>query len=227
MKTKTRYSFIEFLRPDSYWPTPYTIEQAFGVFRWLAQTGYAYEDKTRWGVQNIFSLLSGNPTCVNFSEVDPIRSVADLRRRFHYAFLSSYLGPNLQRWREEHGIRPDGEKVIAFPHHAFDDLPDSNANCCNAIDALLGASGFLRKQLNNCHRDAREIDGVELTLGSRYSPVLTWRFRLRFGVDGSRWYRTLAESNPNEPFLHTFRRASQKLHDLTGGKWTEEEHDPR
>ncbi len=195
MKSKAKYTLIEFLRPDGFWPYPYTLEQAFGVFAWMLRTGDKYHDDGQWGRHDIRSLLSCNPTCTNFSEVDPIHSVSDLRRRFHYAILGSHVGPSLCRWRSEHRILPSGQPIIHFPHHAYDKTPTSEFDAKLAVDALLAARGRLGVQLNEYHSRAREIHGVSLYWHGCY------RFVLKYGYQGSEWGHELSRQRPLYPCL--------------------------
>lgn len=212
MKTKAKYRFIEFVRPDGWWPQPYTLEQAFGVFAWILKTGSKIYDQSGWGRRDIRSLLSCKPTCVNFSEVEPVVSVQDLERRFHHAILSGFVGPNIRAWREKLGITPDGEAIISFPHHGWKGGPFSEHDARCGIDALLGAEGRLGVQLNECHSRAREIYGVRLHWRGSY------RFVLRYGYDGSEWDWLLARQLPGEAFYTTFQRAQRRLADLVDGK---------
>lgn len=212
MKTKATYKFIEFIRPDGYWPLPYTLEQAFGVFAWMLSTGDGYHDDGRWGRHDIRSLLSCQPTCCNFSQVRPIGNVADLQRRFHHAILSGYVGPRLQEWRETFGVTPSGKAIISFPHHGLRGYETSEHGIARGVDALLGAKGRIGVQLNQYHSRAREINGVSLHWHNRY-----W-FVLNYGCDGSEWQWTLAKQLPGEAFYTTLRRAQKHLASLVDGK---------
>lgn len=208
MKSKATYKFIDFIRPGGYWPHPYSIEQAFGVFSWMLKTGESYHDQGRWGRHDVRSLLSCKPTCVNFSEVDPIASVKDLERRFHYAILDDCVGPNLGQWRHNFGVTPTGRAIIHFPH---DDGTTSNASARDGLDALMNATGRLGVQLNEYHPLAREICGVRLHWRH------TWRFVLDYGYQGSVWHRTLSRQLPKETFYTAFRRAQRALCGLVDG----------
>lgn len=215
MKTKAKYKFIEFIRPGCFWPEPYTLEQAFGVFAWMLQTGKGYHDDGTYGRRAVYPLLSGKPSCANFSAVDPIYSVADLERRFHYAILGGYVGPNLGRWRKDNHILPDGERVIHFPHHDYGKTPTSEHVSKVAMDALLSAQGRLGVQLNGCHSRAREIHGVSLHWRGCY------RFVLRYGYRGSEWFHGLSRQMPGEPFYTSFHRAQRALAKLVDGAMPE------
>lgn len=217
MQTKAKFRFIEFIRPTCYWPHPYTLEQAFGVFRWMVQTGKPFIDQGRWGQHTVKSLLSKKPTCVNFSYVEPIVSIDDLRERFHYAILSDYVGPQLRAWREKFRIRPDGEAVISFPHHKWHTADSSEAEFASGLSALLRSEGQLGVRLNRCHSKARWIHSVQIDLHAAYS------FRLGYGYpnDSSTWYVTLARQASGETFRATTARAVRKLAGLVSGNVAE------
>jgi hypothetical protein len=118
MKTKAKIAFVEFLRPDFYWPNPYTIEQAFEVFRWMVRTGTAYERSTRWGRNGPIETLSCSPSCTGFGYVAPIVSLDDLRRRFHFGLLSAHTtSSGVDEWRGAENTHVGAEKIIAFRHH--------------------------------------------------------------------------------------------------------------
>ena len=211
MKSKAKYRLIEFIRPDGFWPQPYTLEQAFGVFAWMLRTGDGYHDDGQWGRRDVRSLLSCKPTCTNYSAVDPIHSVADLERRFHYALLSQCATGALARWRKDHRIVADGEIIIHFQHHAYGKTPTSEHDAKIALDALLGAQGRLGVQLNKYHSCAREIYGVSLHWRGCY------RFILNYGYQGSSWYHPLSRQLPREPFYASFWRAQKALAGLVNG----------
>lgn len=211
MRSKVTVKFIDLIRPDCYWPMPYTIEQAFGIFRWMLETGEPYRDRGDWGWHCVKGLLSKKPTCVSFSEIEPITSVEDLRDRFHYAILSQYVGPNIEAWREKYRITPAGKAIIHFPHYEMHEH-SCEADCQRGIDALLGASGFLTTQLNEFHRGAKQILGVKLHF------CRTWEFILDYGYDHSVWHHTLARQPRGEPFLKTFQRAVDRLGELTANQ---------
>lgn len=78
--------FIDLVRPDGYWPQPYTLEQAFEIFRWMVAKGEGYSTQERWGSRGVVDLLSAT-SGIGHSSVIPISSLEDLRKRFHYAVL--------------------------------------------------------------------------------------------------------------------------------------------
>ena len=202
MKTKAKINFIEFVRPNCYWPAPYSLEQAFGVMQWMVATGKSLpereDERGRWGISNVECLLSMKPTCVNSYAIDPIHSVQDLRRRFHYALLSSYESLRVERWREKYGIFVTGTRWIQFPHEGS----WGSGVGGQEVDRLLGATGTLTTQLNQYHAGAVEIYSAPVSISGR-----GFSFVLNYGYDGSRWFHTLAESENGESFGQTFRRA--------------------
>ncbi len=118
MKTKAKIAFVELVRPDCWWPQPYTIEQAFEVFRWMARTGRQYERPTRWGRNGPLETLSCAPSCTGHDSVTPIKSLADLRQRFHFGVLSAMTTSNgVNEWRQAEQIYIGSERVLSFRHH--------------------------------------------------------------------------------------------------------------
>lgn len=212
--TKAKYRLVDFVRPScGYWPTPYTLEQAFGVFRWMIVTGKEYHQPTTWGRSSVDCLLSCKPTCVGFSDVDPITSIDDLQRRFQYALLYDVAnGGSMARWRKENGVTLDSARVISFPHHPWHTTEISEHEFKCSVRALFGARGRLGVQLNKYHSRAREICRVELHCRS------TYRFILRYGYQGSEWSHVLATQTPSMTFAATVERASRELNRMIDGK---------
>lgn len=208
MRTKAKYDFAAFVRPGGYWPHPYSVEQAFGVLRWMVQTGTPYHSRGTWGTHSIHGLLSCKPTCVNFNEIEPISSLGDLERRFHYGLLEN-AGARLEQWRQDFGVKVYSQRTITFKHSE----PFKDEMCEAAIkrglDSLMKASGRLTVQLNEYHRGAKDVLGVRLHLRG------TWIFVLNYGYQGSVWYRTLARQTKDQTFVAAFQRAVKELSRLT------------
>lgn len=206
MKTKALYRFIEFIRPGGYWPSQYTIEQAFGVFAWMVHTGKDYGDKVPYVTQSVDSLLSCKPEC-GVADVKPITSIADLRKRFHYAVLGNpYVGPNVTKWRNTFGITTDGKRIVHFPHYDYMEAPICFADVEKAITAMFEAKGNLSVQLNEHHADAIEVYRCEV---HPYNELWTWT--LKYGCDHSGWHHTLSTQNKGETFLDCTIRAYDAL----------------
>lgn len=211
MKTKANYQFIDFIRPGYYWPWNGSIEQAFGVFRWMIDTGEGYEHQTKWGKQTVESLLSRKPSCTSMWEIEPVSSLDDLRQRFHYAILSP-VDSGIEKWRQDNGITINGKRTIVFPHaNPMRDV-DSEANIKQAFDNLFAWVGRLNVELNEYHSRAREIYGVQMHYSRSYPG---WRFVLSYGFDGSIWRKTIARQRPKELLLPVLRRAIAKMEEWT------------
>lgn len=213
MRTKATYKFIEFVRPDHF-PYPYSLEQAFGVLRWMIDRAdpQKYRDMGRWGVSYAECLLSLKPSCTGITTIRPITSLEDLRRRFHYALLSDQVGPNVARWRLHNDITVNGSKIIHFPHAApmKDTVCENDIRC--AFDRVFSASGRLNLQLNQCHNRAREIYGVHMEY-CRTSPG--WRYVLNYGFGGSVWHKTIARQRPAERLIPVLHRAVKVIDEWT------------
>ena len=216
LRQKARYSFIELVRPD--WFVPYSIEQRFGIFRWMVATCAT-------------SSTPMHPNCVNDYDVSGVSSIAQLQKRFHFALLSR--DASASRWRSENGIDVAGHKILHFPHYApFLGAPIqgkllSEQDTQKALDGLLGSRGTLTTQLNSCHAAATEIYGVKIHV----SPE-GFTLTLEYGYDGSIWHYPLAATpamwegegdtfrrnlygRKSEPFINTFDRAISALAKLT------------
>lgn len=214
MPSKATYQFIEFVRPSGgYWPWPYSLEQAFGVFRWMIDVAdpEKYHDKTEWGRRTVECLLSKKPSCTGMYEIDPINSLKDLEARFHYALLGN-ASNNVNRWRAHHDIGVSSKKIIHFDHAVPMRDAESEAQIQGAFVRLFGATGRLNVQLNECHDRAREIYGVRMHY-SRGFPG--WRFVLDYGYGGSVWHKTIARQRPKERMLPVLKRAVSVMDEWT------------
>lgn len=208
VRTKAKYDFAKFLRPECFWPQPYSVEQAFGVFAWMIETGQPFAQQGRWGANTIEAGLSpGQTSCTGMRTASRILSVENLRERFPLAFFGDYSAAVIA-WRKAIGINAYSQKIIAFPHHGFNESGCCEAKLQSGIDELLSSSGRLAVQLNSVHDDAREIEGVELTY-CRHDHA--WLWSLMYGVDGSRWYYELAEQKQRETFTQSYFRAQAAL----------------
>jgi len=232
---KARYAFIELVRPDC-WKL-YSIEQYFGIFRWMVQTACATtptESETgRWGASGPVDLLNGSPSCVNAPEVDGIRGIQDLSKRCHYALLARDIGSSAHRWRNENRININESRILTFPHYApfcgapLLGKPTSESDIGKALTGLLESSAPLTTQLNSSYSQATENYGVRVCVRPG-----GFVFRLEYGFDGSVWHHILAETphmwegegdtfrripytRRSEPFLDTMSRAIAALAELT------------
>src|SRR6185369_5258771 len=120
----------------------------------------------RWGASNPICLLNCHPTCVNDYDVHPVRSIKDLKTRFHFALLSGNAGASAQRWRRENVIDITRQRILTFPHFApfagamLQGKIICEAGIREALETLLASTGTLTTQLNSCHAGAVEIYGV-------------------------------------------------------------------
>ena len=205
IKTRAKIRFIDFLRPESF-PYPYTIEQAFHVFRWMVSTRAAYQEWMRSGV---YELLSMKPTCINHSSVDPITSLDDLRCRFHWALLSAAVLPIAANWKQDMGISIQGEKIVVFPHYTPFENTQSEDDIQKALKSLLSESGgtVLNVSLNDCHPKAQWVGGVTLSVHpKRFAFAMDYGYKNNTG-----WNYELAATKDNEPFTDTLNRAIRTM----------------
>ena len=224
IQSRFKVSFIEFIRPGSF-PYPYTLEQAFQTFRWMATTGANYRADTRWGDQGVNEVLSMKPSCRGFSGVYPITSLDDLRKRFHYALLSRSENAVVDKWRRDCDILPDGKATIPYaihkdwgvrtPFKSQDDLK-------KALTELLEPPRELRHKmtvaLNYVHGMETAIyHDVQIGVGRN-----GFAFILRYGDEGrhdfgSRWDEVIASTREKETFVETAVRAYTNYQGLVFG----------
>lgn len=205
IRTKAKYRFLEFLRPrHSWWPYPYTIEQAFGLYAWMAETSLAcFKSEHN---NPVHGLLAAIDTTVHAS-LQPVRSIDHLRDSFHCILLSD-VGQSIEDWKTKHGIGVYAERWVHFRHHQYGTGPDCEAGLKTNLDLFLKSTGKLAVQLNEHHADANNILGVTLRYSTYYHG---WIFQLRYGVDGSAWYHELAIQDRRETFYECFARARCEL----------------
>lgn len=212
--SKAKIHFAELVRPDSYWPQPYTIEQAFQVYRWLIKTGKPF---AKYGEYGAYDLMIGRGVMGSSDlHYEPIRSLPMLRERFHRAILGRSNGLNANDWRRRERIAFGQNRVITFPHYApFLGTPllgtiRSEASLRKILDSYFTASGNLRVQLNECHSAAIEIKSLVVNVET-YD--FQFRFDLHYGYDGSSWTHNLATG---EQFIDTFGAALVEFERVSG-----------
>lgn len=208
-QTKVKVTFADLVAPDSFWPYPYSIDQAFGIMQWMVKTGVTYPpEKGRWVSCGVIALLRTQPSCGYIDDLVPVPSVDWLRRCFQWAVLSRHTNSCTLKWREENGISPVSTRWIHFPNEG----QSGNGAGKVEVTAVLEAKGKLTTQLNQFHEDAVDIYGVPVYISSK-----GYRFVLNYGVEGSLWYHELAKSQTGETFTTCLRRARAELDKLTGG----------
>lgn len=216
LRKSFKVPLIELLRPDGYWPQPLSIEQAFETLRWMATTGSSkpeFTSQLQWGRAGIHELLTGG-SGLSHSCVEPITSIEDLRRRFHFAILSRASSRGQELWRSEFGIRPEGTVTVPYPtYKPFAALPhlgwQSEAEIHAEIKRLTAESAGMPMavNLNGVYDDCQTLHGVRI----RVAPE-GFAFDIRYGnthptEHGSSWDDTIARTREGESFLQTFARA--------------------
>lgn len=211
------YALIEFLRPDAFWPSPYSLEQAFGVLQAMVRTGDAYSYETGWGPEQVIDVMSNMGGGINRSSMSPVSSLRDLRDRFHYALLARG-NPAVQQWRRDHGFESFGTVTLDFPHwkpFAGTPYPEfaSEAAIADALKAMLTPPRGTKLVAcpNAIHFRALEAYGVRIHILPE-----AFVFNLSYGYDGSSWSDRLAHTRKCESFLDTAVRAWRAYRLLTG-----------
>ena len=214
VRTKAKIHFAELVRPDGYWPQPYSLEQAFQIYRWMVKTGRPYSAYQEYGV---YDLLAGSGALGDADlYYNPIRSIEMLRSRFHYAILGRANCQRSAAWREKEHIFFGEQRILQFSHYTpFVGTPLlgkilSEAQIKRLLTAYFSAKGNLCVQLNPCHPGAIEI--IELvvrveTCGFRF------RFDLHYGYDGSGWWHELATGGE---FIDTLGKALTEFERVSG-----------
>lgn len=217
-RRKATISMIEFLRPEGYWPYPYSVEQGFEVLRAMVASAVDVSHSTRWGPERPIDLMSSMGGGLNRAQLSPITSLEDLRQRFHYTLLSR-ANPEMRQWREETRFKMDGTVEVAIPHYKpFAGTPYEGLRCeadvKKALDAMFGlpAGTKLVASPNPYHPKAIEVVRVEVVICPK-----AFYFNLQYGYDGSSWDYTLAKTQDGESFLDTFQRARLHLDLLLKG----------
>lgn len=215
--TQSRFnvSFIDFIRPDSFWPYPYSIEQAFQTFRWMVETGNEYRGQAgRYSAQNgVRELLSKKPSCLEFRAVSPITSLDDLRERFHYAILSNHGHPTVDQWRNDFDVLPTGKATIrseiyrdAAPHPVFNGHRSVDRTLKSMFEPPINQK--MAVALNSIHREnAIQLHNVHVSVRpGGFSFELNYGDARRNEIS-SQWTVCLARSQKDETFIDTLARA--------------------
>lgn len=214
-QTRARFHFTEFVRPDGYWPQPYSLEQAFQVYRWLVKTAEPFSQHGKYGAYD--TLIGGGVMGSTTLHHNPIRSVDMLRRVFHRALLGRSNGSLTTAWRQKHSIAVGGCRTISFPHYVpFVGAPVlgnilSEAQVQKLVGAYLGASGHLTVQLNKFHPEAIDIWGCFIRIQT-WEPY-QFEFVLCYGCDGSSWDHRLASG---VQFIDTLGAALTEFERVSG-----------
>lgn len=218
-----RAELIDLVRPDSFWPHPFSIEQAFEIFRWMVATGDAYRDPTRWGRVGVRELLSAT-SGTGADEVTSITSLADLRTRFHHALLASPRCPAVVQWRKDHRVEIGARIRVRSPVYTqFEGARHLGFGSEGAIKDTLdritirSRGQTLKARLNYVHLDVETVHGVSIAVSAK-----GFVFRLKYGDPFhdnrpySAWSHSLARTRPGETFLETFARA-RDVYDMLMG----------
>lgn len=224
-KRSFNITLIDLVRPECYWPQPLTIEQAFELFRWMVKTGDGYSTKERWGTRSVFDLL-GATSGIGHSTILPVRSLADLRTRFHYAILGRAMCEGQAKWREDFRISPLETLTIRVPtYRPFEGAAhlgwNSEAEIQKGLVALCDGSHGKRMavSLNCVHKD--KVNWLHhVSIG--VSPT-GFSFNLTYGEKPienrgvSQWNDCIARGRPGESFLDTMARARDVFDCLVNG----------
>ena len=215
MRTKAKICFAEFVRPDGYWPQPYSIEQAFQVYRWLVVTGTSFSRYQKYGA--IDMLIGGGVMGGTDLHYEPIRQLKQLREVFHRAILGRSNGQLTTAWRAKERIAFSETRMIHFPHYApFVGTPLlgsiwAEAQIAKLLNAYLSASGNLLVQLNKYHPGAIEI--VEPVIRVQTWEPFDFVFDLGYGYEGSIWWHELARGSQ---FIDAFGEALTEFERVSG-----------
>lgn len=215
-QSKFRVRWVDLLRPDCYWPQPYSTEQALYAYQWLVSTGKQF---CAWGKCGAYELLSKKPTCLGFENPEPIESLGDLRERFHFVLLSAWAGELAIKWRTHNRLTLDGERWICRLHSKPFGGDHSEHEWKNLYRSLLGVSGTIDVQLNRYHPDAKNVISVRLHVSPR-----GFSFVLIYGYDGSEWDYELARSDDKTTLNETLTKAWSELRRLGFSPSTAQAH---
>lgn len=219
IRTKAKIRFIDLVRPDMFWPYPYSVEQSFMVFFHMARTARKY---AVWKDSGPVDTLNKQPTCQYCSTIRPIESLADLKERFVYALLCNEgTGKALRdKWREETGIGLDKTRWLAFPHlipFNGGGIFRCEADIKRAVDDLL--AGSVDRPLSKgpdghrlktpfCHGCHVCVGAETFSIAMKYGNKPVARFE-------GQWTVSLADSEPGEPFVPVLERAMARFETLS------------
>jgi hypothetical protein len=209
-KKRTRaFDMIEFLRPSSSWPWPYSLEQAFQVLQHALAAGAGVGEKACRGFSGVTETIYGEgstnvPTCLE------IRGEECLQR-FYRNLLLSRANPTVERWRQENGFYAGGQARVAFKSYRPDlkrpflgDKAASWAVVANALNDFLGnyEGHFLSVSLLSDFPQAGfvERNAVQVT-------ECGFRFTTTISFGGARWCFVVAATEGDEAFTDTLARA--------------------
>lgn len=214
IQSKAKIHFAEFVRPEIYWPQPYSIEQAFQVYRWMVKTGKPFSEYGKYGV---YDLLIGSG-CMGSSDLfyNPISSLEMLQRKFHRAILARPNCSASLAWIEKEKIVYGQHRILHFPHYApfvgspLLDRIMSEHQIQKLLKTYFSVTGNLRVQLNSCHAAAIEIIQAVVRVDTYDFKFV---FDLHYGYEGSGWWHHLAEG---ENFIDTFGKALVEFERVSG-----------
>lgn len=199
----------------AYWLYPHGLERTLLAFGHLVKTARRFYE---YGQYNPLDILSDSPSCRGSWEVGPIRSLEDLRGRFHYALLH----PHYQRtreWREAERIDIREQVCISGAHYTPMNFPDTlfehEASANRSFDELLATTDkHINRPLNSCHKlGARWVHSVNLNFDreGKMSFVLVYGYRR----NSSCWRHVLVYHRNDETPYQLLRRAIDELAELT------------
>lgn len=218
---------IEFVRPDSYWPSPYTLEQAFCTLQHFVRTGAEpqYQTPGQWGRSGPLELMNGSGV-VSSPGLNAITSIAGLREVFHRALLARPVSDGQVDWRRDHKI--DVSQSLVIPqrvYRPFDGARHLDLSCeadiHKRLEAMFGkddAGKQMAISLNSVHNDVRTLHGMSVKVTSN-----GFLFSLKYGDRhptefGSAWEEILAMSRTGETFVDTLDRAYRVYRCLVHGE---------
>ncbi len=216
---------IEFVRPDGYWPQPFTIEQAFEVFRWMVTGAALHSEPSYWGRMAAIDLLSAT-SGEGHDHVIPVRGIQDLRSRFHYGILGRLSAKSQLAWRKALGIDVAATvQIRARVHKPFAGAPHlgfrSEGHIRETIERITTGSvgATMAWSLNSSHRGCRTLHHVRIAVGAE-----GFAFHLSYGdpldTSYSQWTERIAATRDRETFLETLARARDAFDMLVHGTGT-------
>ncbi len=207
---------VEFVRPDSFWPNPYSLEQAFCTLQHFVRTGAdpQYQSQGQWGRSGPWELMNGSGV-VSSPGLNAITGISGLRDVFHRALLARAVSDGQAQWRRDHRI--DVTQSLVIPqrvYRPFDGAKHLGLSCeadiHRRLEEMFGkadAGKPMAISLNSVHTDVRTFHGMSVKVTSN-----GFLFSLKYGdchpsEFGSAWEDILAMSRTGETFVDTLDRA--------------------
>lgn len=216
-KLPKTYNLIEFLRPSSFWPHPYTIEDAYLLLTHIARQASHLQEQHRWGVATIWDTISSGS---GYSDHALKLTNSTAIREAWTRLLLARATDTIEKWKSENNIGSTATITAAtYRHKPF--APALRWTCESEIAEAFKKffNHYLTKNttvsLNSIHPAAVEILQTSIII-TNTSTIFQMTYCIRASYGGySSWHQTLSTVRDKESILHGLERALDTLDLLT------------